>query len=127
MLSKLTIALATIGLLGAPGAFGAFYQCAIEGTVHWEACCCASDEDAPATAELSAQSPACCTVSPAPREGRAVPAAEAMPTVVPAVATFVAILAALAPSNARAVVPAHEGLAGPAPPDLYLQNCAFLI
>jgi hypothetical protein len=127
MFSKLTAALVTLGLLGTPGALGAVYLCAAEGTVHRDACCCASEEDVPEAPEVSGQTPACCTLSTAPEEQRAAPAAENNPNVAPAAATLVALVAALAPDAARVVVASREDAPGPAPPDLYLQNCAFLI
>lgn len=127
MLSKVTVALVTLGLLGTPGALGAVYLCATEGTVHRDACCCAGGEESPAAPEVNEQAPACCTLSTAPEELPAVPAAEGNPNVAPAVATLLAIVVGLTPDAGGPVIASRADAPGPAPPDLYLQNCAFLI
>ena len=127
MLSKLAIALVTLSVLGSHALTGALYACAMEGTVHRHSCCCAgADGEAPASTAISNAMPECCTLSAAPSDEPAMPAADGTPSVAPSLATVLALVEVLATAGG-ATGAVDTDLPGPEPPDVYLENCALLI
>lgn len=125
MLSKLAIAIVTLSVLGSHALSGALYACAEEGTVHRHACCCAGEDRGPDVA-VSAAEQGCCTLDAAPPSAPATPAGDATPSVAPAVGTILALVEVLGTQD-RGLVGLCEDTPGPAPPDIYLENCALLI
>lgn len=130
MLMQLASPLLAALMLASSGSLGAVYLCAADGQMH-DSCCCrsAADDEAERPVELEAASRACCEL----RYGRselpeATASADARIDVPPAAP--MRAHAGLDPAfeqEPRAAVATLLPRAGPAPPPLYLQHCAFLI